>query len=189
MTDATARQLIGIAIPTLRELRAATLACISAGPGGEADAVHLLREAGFAGGPAVYEAFEQWLAEGGAPASAPELDLEDFGDLAARYFRDAGWGRVGFDASSEESVASISMEDCWEADSTAGGSSPSCHVTTGMLASFFGKLADYPVAVMEIECLSADGERCRFLLGNPDVMTSKWEQIRSTDETTDAPER
>lgn len=178
MTDSAARQLIGIAIPTLRELRAATLACISAGPAGEADAVDALREAGFAGGPAVYEAFEQWLGETGGSEQAAELTIEDFGDRAARYFRDAGWGRVDFDATTEEGVASISMEDCWEVDRTTGGALPSCHITTGMLASFFGKLAGYPVAVMETECCSASGERCRFLLGNSEVMAFKWEKLR-----------
>jgi predicted hydrocarbon binding protein len=178
MTDSAARQLIGIAIPTLRELRAATLACISAGPAGEADAVDALRDAGFAGGPAVYEAFEQWLGESEGSQHAPELTVEEFGERAARYFRDAGWGRVDFDSEIEEGVASISMEDCWEADSTAGGSSPSCHVTTGMLASFFGKLAGYPVAVMETECRSANADRCRFLLGNSEVMAFKWDELR-----------
>jgi predicted hydrocarbon binding protein len=178
MTNGTARQLIGIAIPTLRDLRAATLACISAGPAGEADAVDALREAGFAGGPAVYEAFAQWLGETDGSEQAPELSVEDFGERAARYFRDAGWGRVDFDSEIEEGVASISMEDCWEADQTAGGSSPSCHITTGMLASFFGKLAGYPVAVLETECRSANAERCRFLLGNAEVMAFKWEAMR-----------
>jgi predicted hydrocarbon binding protein len=178
MTNASARQLIGIAIPTLRELRAATLACISAGPGGEADAVEALRAAGFAGGQAVYEAFEQWLAESEGSANPGELMIEEFGDRAARYFRDAGWGRVDFDAEKEESVASISMEDCWEADRTAGEAQPSCHITTGMLASFFGKLAGFPVAVMETECRSGNAERCRFLLGNSEVMAFKWEKLR-----------
>jgi predicted hydrocarbon binding protein len=184
MTETAARQLIGIAVPTLRALRAATLACISAGPAGEADAVDALREAGFVGGAAVYEAFEQWVAETGAPVSAPDLEIEDFGDRVAHYFRDAGWGWVAFDSSSEESVASISMDDCWEADRSAGGSSPSCHITTGMLASFFGKLAGYPVAVMETECRSAHGERCRFLLGNAEVMAFKWEEL-GQENTTD----
>lgn len=177
MTNGTARTLIGIAIPTLRELRAATLACISAGPAGEADAVDALREAGFAGGPAVYEAFEQWLVETDGSEQAADLTVEEFGERAARYFRDAGWGRVDFDSEIEEGVASISMEDCWEADQTAAGSSPSCHITTGMLASFFGKLAGYPVAVLETECRSANAERCRFLLGNAEVMAFKWEAM------------
>jgi predicted hydrocarbon binding protein len=178
MTDASARQLIGIAIPTLHELRAATLACISAGQAGEADAVEALRAAGFAGGWAMYEAFGQWLTESDGSANAAELTIEEFGDRAARYFRDAGWGRVDFDATTEEGVASISMEDCWEAAAEAGLAAPSCHVTTGMLAAFFGKLAGYPVAVMETECRSANAERCRFLLGNSEVMAVKWAELR-----------
>jgi predicted hydrocarbon binding protein len=151
---------------------------MSAGPAGEAHAVDALREAGFAGGPAVYEAFEQWLAESDGSASAAELTIEEFGDRAAQYFRDAGWGRVEFDAEKEESVATLSMEDCWEVDRNDGRSTPSCHVTTGMLASFFGKLAGYPVAVMEIDCCSANGDRCRFLLGNAEMMAFKWEAMR-----------
>jgi predicted hydrocarbon binding protein len=180
MTNSTTRQLIGIAIPTLRELRAATLGCISASAAGEGDAVDALREAGFAGGPAVYEAFEQWLGESERSAHAPELTVDEFGQQAARYFRDAGWGQVDFDSTAEEGVAVITMDDCWEAEH-ASSSSPSCHITTGMLASFFGRLAGYPVAVMETECRSADGERCMFLLGNAELMAFKWEQLRSTD--------
>ena len=178
MTDTSTRQLIGIAIPTLRELRAATLACLSASPAGEADAVEALRAAGFAGGQAVFAAFEQWLIESEGSVKPTELTIEEFGDRAAEYFRDAGWGRVDFDAQQGEGVAGISMEDCWEVDRTTDEAQPSCHITTGMLASFFGKLAGYPVAVMETECRSAKGDRCRFLLGNSEVMAFKWEELR-----------
>ena len=173
MTDAAARQLIGIAIPTIKELRAATLA-------GGIDAVDALREAGFAGGPAVYDAFEQWLSETAAesPNSASELTIDEFGDRAARYFRDAGWGKVEFETMEDEGLASLSMDDCWESDPHGIDAEPSCHITTGMLAAFFGKLAGYPVAVMETECRSANGEKCRFLLGNSAIMTYQWEKIR-----------
>src|SRR6476659_6732549 len=117
MTDAVTRELIGIAIPTLKSLRMQTLACISAGQTDDADAVDALREAGFAGGPAVYAAFEQWLVENNAGAAA-NLSIEEFGDRAAKYFRDAGWGLVDFDATSEEGVAVLTMSDCWEVDSS-----------------------------------------------------------------------
>jgi len=183
MAETAAAQLIGIAIPTLRELRAATLACLSAGPTGEADAVDALREAGYAGGQAVYEAFEQWLAETsvssdeGDRRSAPDLTIEEFGDRVAAYFRAAGWGDVEFDSEQKDGVATLTMENCWEVDA-AGSSAPSCHVTTGMLAAFFGRLAGYPVAVLEAECCSAGANRCRFLLGNAEVMAFKWEELR-----------
>ena len=179
-----ATQLIGIAIPTLRELRAAMLSCLAAGPGGDADGVNALRAAGYAGGEAVYDAFEQWLAEEESPAAnavsrtAPELTLQEFGERAARYFHAAGWGLVEFDSEQEEGVATLAMGHCWEADSAAPETAPSCHMTTGMLAAFFGRLAGYPVSVMETECCSAGAERCRFLLGNTEVMAFKWEQLR-----------
>ena len=181
MTDIALRQLIGIAIPTLKQLRAATLACISASPAGESDAVDALREAGFAGGPAVYDAFEQWLSESTAsaePHAASELTIEEFGDRAAQYFRDAGWGVVEFETMEDEGVAGLSMDNCWESDPHGIDAEPSCHITTGMLAAFFGKLAGYPVAVMETECRSASGDKCRFLLGNSEIMTYQWEKIR-----------
>jgi predicted hydrocarbon binding protein len=182
MAEIQTTRLIGIAIPTLRELRVATLACMSASAAGGADAVDALREAGYAGGDAVFEAFEQWIAEEAQDASdelrsAPDLTLEEFGDRAARYFRAAGWGVVEFDADPNESVATLAIQNCWEADGV-DEETPSCHVTTGMLAAFFGRLAGYPVSVMESECSSMGAARCRFLLGNSEVMTSKWEELR-----------
>ncbi|MDP9177269.1 MAG: hypothetical protein M3O61_06270 [Gemmatimonadota bacterium] len=182
MGETGTARLIGIAIPTLRELRGATLASLSAGPSGEADAVDALREAGYAGGQAIYEAFEQWIAEepsaaSGDPPSAPDLTLEEFGDRAARYFRAAGWGLVEFHGNPDENVADVLVQNCWEADGSAEETAPSCHVTTGMLAAFFGRLAGYPVSVMESECSSMGADRCRFLLGNSEVMTSKWEEL------------
>lgn len=85
MAETGTARLIGIAIPTLRELRGATLASLSAQPSGEADAVDALREAGYAGGETVYEAFEQWLVELQSSA-APDLTLEEFGARAAGTF-------------------------------------------------------------------------------------------------------
>ena len=179
-----ATRLIGIAIPTLRELRAAALSRHASDAAGDAEGVDSLRAAGYAGGEAVYDAFEQWLAEepsaqsSTASRSAPDLTLQEFGERAARYFHAAGWGQVEFNAAHEEGVASLTMENCWEADADGSEPGPSCHVTTGMLAAFFGRLAGYPVSVMEIDCRSASAERCRFLLGNSDVMAYKWEQLR-----------
>jgi len=179
MPDTGTTRLIGIAIPTLRELRGATLASLSARPSGEADAVDALREAGYAGGDAVYEAFEAWLHEMHRP-TAPDLTLEEFGERAAEYFRAAGWGDVEFDSHQEDGVAALTIADSWEVDRAATEAAPSCHVTTGMLAAFFGRLAGYPVSVLETECCSTGAERCSFMLGNPDVMTFKWESLRQT---------
>lgn len=47
---------------------------------------------------------------------------------------------------------------------------PGCHVSTGLFAGFFGRLADAPLAVLEVECVSSGQARCRFLLGSLDVL-------------------
>jgi predicted hydrocarbon binding protein len=177
MTEHSAAGLVGVAVPTLLELRAAVVSSISPD-----DAVTALREAGFAGGGAVYSAYEEWLAESGSvePQSgrvdAGELSLDEFGATTSRFFFDAGWGKVTFSRDEEEGVAIVDVEDCWEG-AAAGASAPhGCHITTGLLAAFFGRIAGYPVAVLETECCGGDGTRCRFLMGNEAVMTALWER-------------
>jgi hypothetical protein len=44
-----------------------------------------------------------------------------------------------------------------------------------MFADFFGRVADAPLAVMEVECRSTGAERCRFLLGSAEVMQAVYE--------------
>lgn len=175
-------QLIGVAVPLLRELRAGVLAASA-----PADAVRTLREAGFAGGDAVYRAFEQWLGESGysSPSSAGEgagraasLSLAEFGERTSRFFRDAGWGDVTFSSDESNGTAALDIAHCWEGEDPAAAAvdQPGCHITTGMLAAFFGRIAGYPVAVLETECSAAGNSRCRFQMGNADVMKYKWEE-------------
>ena len=158
--------MIGIALPTLRELRSKVLASSNS-----EDAVDALRQAGYSGGESVFEAFEQWLREGDANASVEEMSLTEFGDKITRFFRDAGWGDIHFSHDEDDDVAKLSVRNCWEAELGDG-----CHIYTGVLASFFGKVAGYPIAVLETEC-STDG--CEFLLGNTDVINHRWEQLNS----------
>jgi predicted hydrocarbon binding protein len=176
-------QMVGVAIPTLRELRAAVLAS------GDADtAVNALREAGYAGGDSVHAAFEQWLAElasselaSGHELSASGFDagnltLEEFGERTTRFFHDAGWGDATFESDDAEGVAYVEIRNCWEAgDSTHG---TGCQITTGLLAAFFGRVAGYPVAVLETECAGGNATACRFMLGNADVMNYKWQEMQ-----------
>jgi predicted hydrocarbon binding protein len=169
MAEATATKLVGVAIPTLRELRAAVLR------GSDPDsAVGSLREAGYAGGDSVYEAFEQWLEAGGEPTGAGDLLLSDFGERIGDYFRAAGWGEMTFSSDESEGIAVVDIDSCWES-SSSGEEAMGCHVTTGLLAAFFGRVAGYPVSVMETEC--SEGGRCSFVLGNSEVMQYRWESL------------
>lgn len=169
--------LVGIAIPTLRELRTAVIS--SSTP--EA-AVAALREAGYAGGEAVHAAFERWVGERGGAYDAGELTLDEFGSGASEFFRDAGWGNVDFSHDEDEGVAIVDITGCWEAGDGNAGSDTGCHITTGLLAAFFGRIAGYPVAVLETECCHGDGSRCRFVMGNAEIMNHKWHQLRTVAE-------
>ena len=174
MTDSSRAELVGVAVPTLRQLRSSVLAANAQ------DAVEVLREAGFAGGDSIHAAFERWLGEasGADSGDTGSLQLDDFAERTKRFFRDAGWGDVTFSHDDADGVAIVDIENCWEG--AAGGDAPGCHLTTGMLAAFFGRVAGYPVAVLETECCKGDGSRCRFLMGNEDVMNYKWEELRAS---------
>ncbi len=159
----TAPNLVLVAGETVRRLKAA------AETSGGAEALH---EAGHAGGAALYAAFaEQVRSEGGADPS--EMPLEDFSAKASSFFSEAGWGRLTL-RSSHDALAVVDIDGCWEA-SSAGG----CNITTGVLAGFLGPLADYQVAVMEIECSSEGSATCRFLAGNAEVMDDAYERMRA----------
>ena len=46
-----------------------------------------------------------------------------------------------------------------------------------MFADFFGRIADSPLAVLEVECRSAGAPRCRFLIGNAEVMGHVYDEM------------
>lgn len=153
--------LVALTRQSLLALRAALFRDV--GP----NAAVLLQEAGYAGGQALYEAFERWLADRGL--SAPDaLPATEFGLRATEFFRDTGWGAIEIGAL--ESVATVDSPDWAESDPAYPLDFPGCYYTAGVLADFFGRLAGEPVAVMEVECRSMGASRCRFLVGGGDVM-------------------
>ncbi|NUQ11801.1 MAG: hypothetical protein HUU26_05645 [Gemmatimonadaceae bacterium] len=168
-TEHQARDMVTVTRASLLSLRAALLR--SSDP----QAAVTLQEAGYAGGSALYEAFRRWLAER-TETGIEELDLSAFQRLASEYFAESGWGtlQVGTVA---DAVATLDSEDWSEADPAAGAQHPSCHLTTGMFADLFGRLAGAPVAVLEVECRSAGHARCRFLIGSPEVMDAVYEAM------------
>jgi predicted hydrocarbon binding protein len=167
MNSAETGGLVTIAGETLKRLRASSESTSSADS---------LREAGYAGGSALYAAFaEQVRAAGGSDPA--EMPLAEFSEKANAFFSEAGWGAVRL-RSSHDALAVIDIDNCWEAGSGAGG----CHVATGLLAGFLAPLADYPVAVMEIECGSEGSASCRFLAGNAEMMDDAYERLRAGEE-------
>lgn len=164
--DLPASGLLGIGHDALGTLRNAMLQELGANGAGH------LQQAGYAGGESVYQAFARWLASQRLPA--PEsLDVPTFATYASRFFTELGWGSLTMGGGSP--VATIDSVDWVEASGSSGLEHPGCHLGTGLMAAFFGRVADQPLAVMEVECRSAGAPRCRFLLGSAEVMQQVWE--------------
>jgi predicted hydrocarbon binding protein len=139
------------------------------------DAATYFQEAGYAGGEELYRLFGRWMDTRGL--GTPEsLPTSEFGRRATEFFRDLGWGGIEL-ATLRESVATIDSLNWAEADPSSGLEFPGCHLTTGMFADFFSRLAGSPLAVMEVECRSMGGERCRFLLGSAEVMQELYDAM------------
>jgi uncharacterized protein len=167
--DLTASTLVAVSRATLSALRTSLLR--DAGPA----AAGYLQEAGYAGGSAVFEAFRTWLHERGY-GSPDSLGVEEFAGRASDYFHDLGWGSIRLGAL-RDTVATLDSTDWGEVDPSGGLDQPGCHLSTGMFADFFGRIADTPLAVMEVECRSAGDSRCRFLLGSAEVMERLYESM------------
>ena len=167
--DLNHHQLLGVSRTALAALRRTIER--EAGPAAAA----WLQEAGYAGGDTVFESFRLWLRAQGK-ASPDELELAEFQHRASLYFRELGWGTVTVTALNDAVIA-VDSSDWHEADPDSQLDHPACHFTTGMFADFFGRLSDAPLAVLEVECRSMGGPRCRFLLGSSDVLQFLFQEM------------
>ena len=169
--DLADHQMVALTRASLAALRAALMR--DAGPA----AATFLQEAGYAGGDALFGSFSEWL-RGRGTVDPAELDLPAFEAAATEYFRAAGWGSLAIGPLGE-AVAALDSDDWGEADPASALTQPGCHLTTGMFASFFGRIAEAPLAVLEVECRSMGDGRCRFLVGNAQVMEQVYLKLES----------
>ncbi len=135
----------------------------------------LLREIGFAAGEALHQGFEQWAREHYQVESVPELDNAFLGEALHGFFESIGWGSVQLGELIPQVVAFDAS--AWGEAVPGGAQYPCCHFSSGALADFFTRLGGTRAAVMEVECLSRGEERCRFLVGSPDLLTYAYERM------------
>lgn len=133
--------------------------------------VDAVRDAGYAAGQALFDHFSAWLADRSEHGPNDLLD-ERFPILLREYFFEIGWGLVQLSQLSE-AVMVLDASNWGE----SGGNATGCPVSTGMFAGFFGRLADAPIAVLEVTGDSAAEGQCRFLLGSVDVLGYVWEAM------------
>jgi predicted hydrocarbon binding protein len=169
--DLQTNALVAISRESLNALRAALFRDL----GGTA--ATYLQDAGYGGAAPMYEAFEAWVRKRGGPAPG-DLALEDFAAAAAEFFAASGWGTLGFSVT-EDGVARVESSDWAESVVGDGSEMSGCYFTTGVLADFFGRVTDAPVAVMETECRSMGSQRCCFLIGTPERLQAVYDQLAS----------
>jgi uncharacterized protein len=167
-----------IPVAALGALRAAVLAT----PDGELR----LRDAGFAAGGALYDAFAAHVRAAG-DADPVALPLPDFLRALGAFFGARGWGTLettaegdaGASASADPDTVRLAAADWAEADAEPAGRAPypACHFSTGLFAGFLARVAGRPLAVLEVRCRAAGDGRCEFVAGSPAVMDRVWERM------------
>jgi uncharacterized protein len=135
-----------------------------------------LQEAGFAGGEELYQEFAAWLQRARGVDQPAALDVRFAGEVLGEFFAEQGWGSLTATPLSP-AVLALDAADWAEAAEAPRGEFPSCHVTCGLLADFFGRIADGLVAVMEVECRSRGDARCRFLVGAPETLGALYDRM------------
>lgn len=139
-------------------------------------AASYLQEAGFAGGEELYGEFTEWLLATRGVERPADLDAKFLDEALSQFFAEQGWGALSVQALGGAVLALDSTE--WaEASDEGRGEFPSCHLTCGLLADFFGRLSDGLVAVMEVECRSRGDARCRFLAGAPETLSALYDRM------------
>ncbi|MDB4905631.1 MAG: 4-vinyl reductase [Gemmatimonadetes bacterium] len=169
--DLPASGMVALTRDALTSLRASLFR--EAGPGAAA----WLQEAGYAGGGALFDAFARWCAVHGL-GSPEQIPQSQFALRASEFFADSGWGTVTLGAL-HSGILLLDSSDWAEADPQSAMEFPGCHLTTGMLADFLGRMAGSQVAVMEVECRSMGAERCRFLAGSGETLQRLYDEMGS----------
>lgn len=180
MTRVNSRpQELALPVASLAALRRELAAAV----GGDA-AARALQSAGDAAG----EAFSRALVHGfGTTAGAPDPETAAHERLAAidqhafwrrfgELFASRGWGHLTM-SQVHPGVGALDAGDWVEADPDAGANRPSCFFTTGLLANVLGRVAGEDVSVLEAECRSQGGARCRFLFGSPVALEEVFRQL------------
>jgi len=142
----------------------------------DAAGAQALQEAGYAAGDGLYHAFAAWLPSVAGVDDPGELAVSRLPEMVARFFSSLGWGAVTVTQLSEAVVA-VDSADWAEAQVGVGLQYPSCAFTSGVLADFFTRLGDAPLATMEVECRSRGDGRCRWLLGAPESLTAVYQHM------------
>jgi predicted hydrocarbon binding protein len=169
--DPSRRPQIALAPGSLHALRTALTADLGASAAG------YLQEAGYATGVGHAAALREWLQERGE-GELEALPLPLFQARVAEFFEQLGWGQLSL-ATDAAAVTVVDAAAWAEWVPRAPGEAPTAHFTTGMLAGFFGTLADHPLAVLEVEAPASVARGCRFLVGSAEALDAVYQRLQA----------
>jgi predicted hydrocarbon binding protein len=138
-------------------------------------AAPLLQEAGFASGEAMTGALQDFVKARYGVDRMQDLDAGYFGEALSGFFSEQGWGELTVSPMGE--LVLLVDSSNWAEAAPGGGPYPSCHVSAGLLADIFSRIAGGQFAAMEVECRSRGDGRCRFLLAAPETLTLVYERM------------
>ncbi len=138
-------------------------------------AATILQETGFAAGDAFYTGLRDYVKETYGVAKAEALDGQYLSEALSGYLHDAGWGDVSVEQLGSAVLAVDSPN--WAESRKGGATYPACHFSTGSFADLFTRLGGSQTAVIEVECRSKGDDRCRFLVGSPETLTTVYERM------------
>lgn len=127
---------------------------------GPLPAIHALHGAGYQAGDYMARAFFREL-----PEPPDQLPASAFWDSFRTFWSRRGWGSLTHD-DAHPSLGLLRSDDWAEAGDEAAETQPSCTFTTGMLASLLGRVAEGPIAVLEVECRARGDDECVFAFGS-----------------------
>jgi predicted hydrocarbon binding protein len=123
-------------------------------------AIHGLHAAGYGAGEALYEGLEESL---GAPLKG-STDGRAFWSAMTRFLERRGWGRLEH-STPHPGIGLLTSRDWAEAEG-GEGSQPSCAFSVGFLSHMLTRVAEQPVAVLEVGCRAAGAQACSFAYGS-----------------------
>jgi hypothetical protein len=166
-----------VAPATRLPLAAAFLQALHGAARDDAALAETLRDAGYAAGQALFDQFAEWLAAHGEPVPTAVADHR-FGALFGEFLAADGWGTLEV-GQVGDGVVTLTSPDWLEAPVHLDPAprQPACHVTTGLWAGFFGRMADAPLAALEVECRASGDAHCRWLVASPDVLDYVFEAM------------
>jgi predicted hydrocarbon binding protein len=135
-----------------------------------------LQEIGAAAGEDIYAAFCKWLPGNTGLNDPGDLDAARFGEVLSAFFAQLGWGELTIERLGAGGLI-ITSAGWAEAAPEADATYPSCFVSSGLFADLLSRLADAPIAIMEIECRSRNDAQCRFLAGAPETLEAAYQAM------------